>query len=65
MKTEFNRPIARLFRTAILKCTGEYVALTAFIPASPDFGHGDFYWIRTIPGEEFSVTPSELKDFVL
>jgi len=65
MKTAFNRPLAYLFKTAVLICTNEFVALTNFIPASPDFGHGDFYWIRTISGEEMSVLPSELSNFCL
>lgn len=65
MKTSFNKPVARLYKTAILICTGEYVAITAFIPACPEFGHGDFFWVKTIPGVEFSVTPAELSNFCL
>lgn len=66
MKTPvFNRPLAHMFKTAKLIATGEYVALTAFIPACPDFGHGDFYWVRTIKGDEISVAPDELTEFVL
>lgn len=61
----FNRPVAGLYKTAKLNATGKYVALTHFIRASPEFGHGDFYWIRTIEGDHFSVNPDELTSFCL
>lgn len=65
MKSAFNRPVAGLYKAAILVATGECVALTAFIRACPDFGHGDFFWIRTIKDQQFSVTPDELTRFCL
>ena len=60
-----NRPIAGLYKTARLIATNEFVALTQFVRACPEFGHGDFFWIRTISKEEFSVTPDELTNFCL
>ena len=64
MKPElFNRSRSRLYKSAVLLCTGKPVALTAFIPASPDFGHGDFYWVKTETGEELSAKTDELTNY--